>query len=386
MENVLVAGVNTRAVACSLRKMGVNVFSADYFGDLDLQICAHHYQSILKQEPYQSCGHFTERFKSSDITDLAADYIHECDNIIFLAGISPENFPSKKIIGNKQVKNVDNKYLFYKKLKHEFSIPKTYLISGIQEAKEISLNHPQKSFIVKPKEGSGGYGIRELRNIEDDVGLTNFILQEKLNGHNISTSVLSTGSESKTIITSQQIIGETNLGQKEPYGYCGNIAPILPENGLISQSKITEVSGVAEEIVNHFGLVGSNGVDFILQDDELFIIEVNPRIQGTMECAELILNINMVEAHIEACQGHLIQIPRPEGCAVKMIVHAKKSSRVGQLDFKDVYDLPAENVIVEEGEPVVTVITSGKDLNPTIYSAKKTVKKVYHHLKSCDDP
>ena len=37
MEKILVAGANTRAVACSLKKLGYTVYSADYFGVMDLR-------------------------------------------------------------------------------------------------------------------------------------------------------------------------------------------------------------------------------------------------------------------------------------------------------------------------------------------------------------
>jgi len=70
MENMLVVGVNTRSVACSLKKLGYTVYSADYFGVMDLRPCVDRYKSILSQEPYQSCGKFTEtliqRYRGTD--------------------------------------------------------------------------------------------------------------------------------------------------------------------------------------------------------------------------------------------------------------------------------------------------------------------------------
>ncbi len=56
-----------------------------------------------------------------------------------------------------------------------------------------------------------------------------------------------------------------------------------------------------------------------------------------------------------------------------MIVFAKKRSLVGNLDMEGVNDIPARNVIIEEGEPVATVLTSSKILENTIYSAKSIV-------------
>jgi predicted ATP-grasp superfamily ATP-dependent carboligase len=372
MENVLVVGVNARSVACSLKKLGFNVYSADYFGTLDLQKCTHQHKSILSQEPHRSCGYFTENFKSTNVEDLAADFIDYADFIICLAGSSPENFPKRKILGNKSIKNVENKYKLYKKLKNGFNLPKTYRISDSYEAGEIAGNHPHKNFIIKPINGSGGYGIRELHGLNEDADFSNLILQERLNGQNISASVLSTDTECQTILTSQQIIGDISLGQREPYGYCGNIAPLIDDKGSVE---------MAEDVINRLSLVGSNGVDFVVKNDELFLIEVNPRIQGTMECAEAVLNINMVEAHMEACQGTLVDVPPPARFAVKMIVNARERSLVGKVDFKGVHDIPSENIIIEGGEPVATVIISGKVLEDTIYSARELVSNVYSLLK-----
>lgn len=373
MENILVAGINTRSMACSLKKLGYNIYSADYFGVMDLKPCVSTYKSILTQKPYQSCGNFMEKFKSGDVEVLATEFIQDVDSIICLAGVSIGNFPSNKIMGNKSLEEVDDKYLLYKKLEDKFNFPLTFKVSDIGEAGEIASNYPGKDFLIKPVHGSGGYGIRELSEVED-ADFTGLLLQEKLTGVNLSASVISTGSESRSIFTSQQIIGDPVLCQMEPYGYCGNIAPLTDGNVA------GKISRVAEEIIDYLKLIGSNGVDFILQEGELYIIEVNPRIQGTVECAEQSLNINMAEAHIKACQGELMDVPEPSSFAVKMIVHARERSQVGKIDFKGVYDLPAENVIIEEGEPVATVVNSSRILENAVYSTRKQVDAVYCNL------
>lgn len=376
MENILVAGVNTRSVACSLKKLGCTVYSADYFGTLDLQQCVSQYNSILSQEPYFSCGKFTEKFKSGDIEELTADFIQEADFIICLAGVSPENLPKNKVMGNKSVEKINDKYVLSRRLGGKFNFPLTFSVSDIGEAGEITGNYPDKNFIIKPIQGSGGYGIRQLDKMEEDLDLSGYILQEELDGLNISASVLSTGNESRTILTSQQIIGNTQLGQMEPYGYCGNVTPLTDEN-------IThEVSESAEEIIDYLQLIGSNGVDFILNDDGLHVIEVNPRIQGTMECAELSLNINMAEAHMEACQGNLMDVPQPKRYTVKMVVFAKWRSIAGNLNLEGVYDIPAQNVIIEKDEPAATVVTGGETLEKAVKNAQIIVDKVYDALVS----
>jgi predicted ATP-grasp superfamily ATP-dependent carboligase len=372
MENILVVGVNTRSVASSLKKLGYNIYSADYFGTCDLQECVNEYKSILKQKTYQSCGYFTENFNSGCLDELAKDFVDSSDYVICLAGAFPENYPKKKIIGNKTVEDIENKYKLYKRLKNEFNLPKTFYVSDMGEACEIINNYPDKKFILKPINGSGGYGIKNWEKKDEFIDLKEFILQELIEGLNISVSVLSTGSQSHTILTSEQIIGEVNLGQKEVYGYCGNIAPLLDDKGAAM---------MGEDVINFLSLMGSNGVDFILRNDDLFLIEVNPRLQGTLECAEASLGINMMNAHMEACNGVMMDVPTPKKFAVKMIIHNRERSLVGDLRFKGIHDIPLENVIIEKGEPLVTVIDSKRVLEDAVYSAEKQVSSVYSSLK-----
>ena len=410
MENILLVGVNTRAVACSLKKLGYTVNSADYFGTMDLRSCADHVESVLDQKPENSCGRFTQRFNPQIIRAMALEMVDDADGIICCAGSSPSWFPAHKIIGNRDVDCVEDKFSLHRELKKHFRVPETYLPADIYEVGEIAGNAPEKKFILKPRSGSGGYGVRILDNrniglLEDgssglfnDVGLLenmdlvsiddmdpeqnhidiarefssgNWVLQEFIEGETISASVLSTEDKARTILTSTQIIGDTTLGQMEPFGYCGNIVPYTGD---------IEISELAQKVVAHLSLIGSNGVDFMTRNGEVYVIEVNPRVQGTFECAELSLEVNMAEAHLEACQGHLVEVPTPQRFAVKMVVHAPERSQLGDLNFQGVYDLPCPGVIIEKGEPMVTVLSSGLVAEDTIYSARKVVENVYKSI------
>jgi predicted ATP-grasp superfamily ATP-dependent carboligase len=50
----------------------------------------------------------------------------------------------------------------------------------------------------------------------------------------------------------------------------------------------------------------------IIKNGEVYVIEINPRFQGTFEASEAALGINMAQAHIMACEGELIEIPYPK--------------------------------------------------------------------------
>jgi predicted ATP-grasp superfamily ATP-dependent carboligase len=382
MENILVVGTNTRPIACSIRNLDYAVYSADYFGCRDLHPCVNNYKSVLSQKPFESTGFFSQKFDKELLIKLAEDYVEQADKIICCSGASPQKFPKHKLIGNKDVSKVENKYKLYKQLRKSFGdiiqLPETYLVHNLQDAFEIAESSEAENFLLKPLEGSGGYGIRNLDSMDHDVNINEAILQEIVVGSDVSASVLSTGDDVNTILTSQQLIGNNCLGQKENYGYCGNIAPYIKNNSLDNNNMLREI---AEEVVLELKLIGSNGVDMIVRNGNIHLIEVNPRLQGTFEVAESSLGINMIKAHIMACEGELMNIPTPKSFAVKMIIFSQRRSMVGNLDMDGVYDKPFPNVIIEEGEPVVTVLTSGMVLEDCICKAKNLVRKVYQNLK-----
>ncbi|HML05264.1 MAG TPA: ATP-grasp domain-containing protein [Methanobacterium sp.] len=371
MKNVLVVGTNTRPVACSAKKMGHTVYSVDYFCTSDLVKCSDYLRCILNQLPYESCGSYADKYDQRMLQKYADEVVEDADCIICSSGAVPENFPQSKVVGNKKIMHIENKYNQYNLLKNKFLVPETFPVSSYVEAAEIVDSIGDKKFIIKPIIGAGGKDIRRFEETTENSDYSRFILQEVIEGKSISASVLSTKEDAKTILTSEQIIGNAQLGQPDEFAYCGNIAPYSDD---------TEIKKTAEGVITELSLVGSNGVDMIERDGELYIIEANPRFQGTLECAENVLGINMFDAHFKASNGTIIDVPEPKGYAVKMVIFAKWRSIAGDLNFNGVYDIPEKNVIIEKDEPAATVVARGETTQNAIKNAQKIVNKVYDNL------
>lgn len=371
MKNILVVGTNTRPVACSAKKMGNTVYSVDYFCTSDLVKCSDYLRCILSQLPFESCGNYAENYDTNLLHEYAYEVVDDVDYILCSSGALPEKFPESKIIGNKKIEHIEDKYKLYKSLKKKFNVPKTFSVSSYEEASEIVNSNEDKKFIVKPIIGAGGKDIRRFEEKNENSNFGRFMLQEIIEGESISASVLSTKRNAKTILTSKQLIGDSQLGQPDEFAYCGNIVP---------HTNDPAIKELAEDVISHLSLVGSNGVDMIDTGDDLYIIEANPRFQGTLECAEAVLGINMFDAHFKASNGILIDVPEPKGYAVKMVVFAKWRSIAGDLNFEGVYDIPEKNVIIEKDEPAATVVARGNTLEEAIKNGKKIVDKVYDTL------
>ena len=133
MEKLLIVGVNTRPLAQSAYELGYEIYSASYFCTSDFN-SYHHKKCILKQKPYYSCGYFQESYRPLELRELCSEWIDEIDYIIPYSGISPQSFPSSKVLGNKNVENIENKYQLYKKIRKHFNLPETFLLSILRRS------------------------------------------------------------------------------------------------------------------------------------------------------------------------------------------------------------------------------------------------------------
>ena len=112
----------------------------------------------------------------------------------------------------------------------------------------------------------------------------------------------------------------------------------------------------------------------------LKVIEINPRFQGTYELVENALGINLLEAHIKACEGELVEIPNPGPYSLKKIIYARKQVNIGNLNIPNVFDVPYQGVKIEKDQPLVTIISCDNDLEKAMDDVKIAEEKVYENI------
>ena len=367
MEKLLLIGIDTRSMLKSALKLNYDIYSASYFSTSDTPSIENQ-KIILNESDGESCGSFEEQFSPQNILDASKEYLDEVDYIIPISGISPSDFPKnyrKKILGTKDVENIENKFEFFREIEDEVLTPMTFRLSDMDEAFEINKNYDEVQFILKPLQGSGGYGITLLDNVRNrEFNDDEFILQEYVKGINLSSSVLASQSDAKCIINTR-LLTEHDFEKNNSFRYIGNVLPLTEESIMADVNdlgKITDkMNTTSERLARKFNLLGSNGVDYILNKNGLYVIEINARLQGTFECVEKSLGINMLDAHIMACQGEIIDIPEPQYYAYKKIVYSPTRMKYEKIDLDNIYDLPHIGSITEKGEPLLTIIDKDKD-------------------------
>jgi len=398
IRNVLVIGLDVVSLASSARKAGYQVYAVDYFSDQDLKRVCRKTRSIIRQRAGETCGQLNTDFSPKVLIKLVKDLLKDDEIEAALLSSGLEDAPEVlfelndlvPILGNppEVIQKVRSKMEFFRELARlGIPYPETASAENFEEAREKSkdIGFP---VVVKPLRGFGGVGVRGARNAQElkqafrDAALydNRVLIQEHVSGTPASASLISSTNKAVVLTLNEQLLGMREVGQREPFGYCGNVVPL-------SVAVIRDAcKSVVEKVAVHFGLVGSNGVDLVISEEGVpYVMEVNPRFQGTLECVERVLRTNVVRAHVEACvQGILPTIVKktPIFC-VRLILFAPQPSIVPNLSIlEEVRDIPLPRVIIEEGEPVCSIVVEGKSRSSSLRRAKKLTKSILKSLQA----
>lgn len=192
-----------------------------------------------------------------------------------------------------------------------------------------------------------------------------FIVQEYLQGTFASVSVLSTGEDAVALTVNEQLIGVPWLGAIQPFRYCGNITPLDTKHS-------GKMCRIAETLVLELGLIGSNGVDFIITKDGPVVLEVNPRFQGSLDTVELFTGVNLFDAHVRACSGELVKKPQATCFAVKMVVFAESKMTIRKnLDVDGIANVPPVGKDINAEELIAIALGTGATRKDAMRMAMK---------------
>lgn len=398
-QTVMVIGFNARPIVRLAKQLGFKVIAIDYWGDMDIVPYADALLTVLRPTHHARREHPSYKPLSELLYDLAEKALHQHNDVDFiLLGSGLDDRPDlwsklnrlAPILGCppetlRTVRNPEKLFPIAEKI--GVSCPKTERTKEAEECVKVAENIGFP-VVLKPLSGSGGFRLRLARNpaeakkhfktVSGRYG--EVFVQEHIEGIDASSSILGNGKDCVVVSVNEQLIGIKRLGANTPFGYCGNIIPLKANEKIIS--RIKDVSYVLGKKLN---LVGSNGFDFVIgKNDEVYLMEVNPRFQATLECIQDITGLNLVSEHIRACHGELPEkIPKPKGYAVKMIVYAKHLSKIPDLSkLKNVFDITPPSTIVDRGEPICTVQIHKSTREKAVRKAWKQVKTIYGLIRT----
>jgi|Deesub1362A_J573_1020465.scaffolds.fasta_scaffold00219_26 hypothetical protein len=334
-DRIVIAGNNVRNVVESAFKSGYKVYAVTKFVDADLQLYSERVFEIEEEN---------ERWISKKIDEIAETY--SCP-VILTSGLEDLKIKSE-VLGSdpSKLEKVVNKEKFYRVLeKNGLPYPEIF---------DPSSDGLNEDCIIKPVKGGGGEDITRCKS--GDVPIENFLIQRFIDGDPCSISLM-VGERIVPIAPNLIIAGWREMNSSG-FRYTGNITPLNSPPEIIR-----ELERISVEVCELFDLGGSVGVDFVVdKEGKPYILEINPRFQGSLDSIEWSTDVNLFKLHIDTTTGKKIERPKIKRIAGRFILFAKKrieitSEVVGNPFFADI---PKKGVIYEKDDPITSILASGQ--------------------------
>jgi predicted ATP-grasp superfamily ATP-dependent carboligase len=178
---------------------------------------------------------------------------------------------------------------------------------------------------------------------------------------------------------SRQLIGDMAFGAAG-FRYCGNVLTSADDE-VIGDRVVELAHRLANQVSDTFGLVGLNGIDYIVHGDVPYAIEVNPRWCSSMELVERHYGVSMFGVHAAACVDgvlpafDLMRMRVGKAVIGKAIVFANTEVVAGDtrawLADDTVRDVPKPGERIPAGQPICTVFADGGSAGDCLGALKK---------------
>jgi uncharacterized protein len=220
---------------------------------------------------------------------------------------------------------------------------------------ETSLTLPDNpaGWLAKKIGGSGGTHVRRVRI--DEAYAPDIYFQRHVEGVCASVLFLADGHQARIVGFNE--VWSRSAGDA-PFAYAGAINRVELAPAL--RSRISSDLCVLAEAL---GLVGLNGMDFIVDRDGYRVLEINPRPTATIDLHDDQAAGTLFDLHLRACAGalppalHISDTVRAHAI-VYSTAERRQFSRRAFPDWCS--DLPADATGIAKGMPLCTVHASGR--------------------------
>ena len=211
-----------------------------------------------------------------------------------------------------------------------------------------------EAWLAKHPMSTGGWGVSDVS--EQFEGGDGIYFQRKIDGISFSLIFLANSSEIEPL--GFNLLWVDALKENFPYRYAGAVNYV----DLTQRQRDTTIN-YAEVLTRAFGLVGLNGMDCILSNGSVYVVEINPRIPATYELYETRRG-DLLEEHIEVCRTHaLVSKRRNPLIRAHAIVYAPCPIQIPQDFVWPLWtaDRPHPGEQIEAHQPVCNVFSGGRN-------------------------
>jgi uncharacterized protein len=322
-DPLLIVANWARPLAQSAHRAGIRTVALDLFADAHTRRYARAAASIASRLD-------ALRIDFAKAASVSRALAADCRALVYGAGFEAEPEQIARIAGERTV--FGNNARCVRLVKH----PARFF--GLLD--EIGLPHPEtcmqpprsgEGWLVKHIGDQGGAHVRAFARaaFTAQPQAEGRYFQRYVAGTPCSVLFLADGRRARVIGWNEQLVEAVG---DAPYCYGGAIGDIA-----LPPRVHADVRAKLDAVAQRSGLLGLNSLDFILQDEAYFVLEINPRPSATMDLYDADCPGGLLAWHIEACRGNLSDAPlaahAPRGHAV---LYARRDAIV-----PDDFDWPA---------------------------------------------
>jgi predicted ATP-grasp superfamily ATP-dependent carboligase len=372
---IAIVGASTRAAAASAVRAGFQPITADLFADEDLRRIA----TTTRISPYP---------------EGLLDWLRAMDPPAWMYTGALENHPElvdqmawiAPLWGNPGdvLQRVRSPWELQNALRNAgLLFPETRVSSD-----DLPLDG---SWLVKTYRGASGSGVRELTTPlpfrEGQGEGSPVVFQRRVTGTPCAAVFAAMDDIATLIGVTRQLVGESWLGS-HGFQYAGSIGS-LPISDAVERT----VRTIGEVLTQSFELSGLFGVDFVLDGDDIWTIEVNPRYTASVEICERATGTHALKLHVvdwpdarvNSLNAHANASPLMHGKAIlfakRGIVLTEEFSQMAltealQKPWPTLADVSPAGSLVDVGRPILTVFAEGADVVAVEKQLKRRVVEI----------
>ena len=342
---IIIAAISSRAYVHAAVAAGFNVIAIDAFCDVDTQA-----QALQTLQVPAINGSFDAGAFNAAITQI------DCTNVLGMAigagfEVAPELLVAMHAATITPIFNAPKVIIAVKDPESFFAF--LARIGAPYPATQLSRPANTIGWLQKQIGGSGGAHIKPALPL-DLAEKSPVYYQQKCVGEPYGCLFLADGNNAQLIGIHQQWCSPS-MGQ--PFRFGGAVG-----HAEITDEVAEKIEDYVQAITRHFGLRGINSLDFMLQHNEIALLEINPRLSASLQLYSAKKG-DLFAAHVQACLGELKQWPTVEKKSRAMqVVYANKTAHVtAEMDWPDwVADIPQPNSEIAAGAPICTVLAEAR--------------------------
>jgi predicted ATP-grasp superfamily ATP-dependent carboligase len=359
---------SARALASSAARAGFAALAIDVFGDDDTREMS---LASVKLQGGLSEGLATDKVVGAVETLVSA---HDPVGLVYGAGF--EHQPETIVAVARKTRIFGNDAETLRRAKDPLALARVCEGSGIRHP-AIALEAPDESehWLTKRRGGSGGAHITIVEGAL--CASPHSYFQRRVGGRSISALFLASRRKAEIIGLSMQWTAPTSTS---PFRYGGAAGPVD-----IDPAQAEEIGRSVGAIAHEFDLVGLNSADFLVSDDAVWLLEINPRPGATIDVFES-NNGPLFAHHIAACEGRPTPMSPSFAFKAAEIVYAPRDIVIGEgRNWPDwAVDRSPPGTRIAADDPLCTVLGSGATVDLARASASERARIIVALVQEAD--